>query len=164
MKNKLSFEMTNSSIAYQVLFDFVDSLDARLRELKMSRKDFSNKLNITEGRVSQVFNDPANFTMRKIAEMARALGMKIALVSYVDAEDPSGAPVFSSNFRRSWETLGRPKNEEDLERLEKACTDCSKKWIAQNVVWGDFQHRPDEWGKDGGSEEELDLPNVQVGG
>ena len=69
-------QMDNKTFSNVVLFDFVDALDAKLNELHMTRREFAAKLNVSEGRISQVFNKPANFTMDKIVKWARTLGMK----------------------------------------------------------------------------------------
>jgi transcriptional regulator with XRE-family HTH domain len=131
-------KMDNISFANHVLFDFIDTLDSRLEELGLSRREFASKLGVTEGRISQVFNNPANFTMRKMVEWSRILGLKVSLVSFEDKDDPSGAPVFSTSFKRSWEILGRPKFEEELNKHEELCKDCVGKRNKENVVWLDI--------------------------
>jgi transcriptional regulator with XRE-family HTH domain len=157
-------KMDNISFANHVLFDFIDTLDSRLEELGLSRREFASKLGVTEGRISQVFNNPANFTMRKMVEWSRILGLKVSLVSFEDKDDPSGAPVFSTSFKRSWEILGRPKFEDELNRLEELCKDCVGRRHKDSVIWTVLRGGPHTWEEQEGNmditgaAEKINLP------
>jgi transcriptional regulator with XRE-family HTH domain len=131
---KQKSKISNKMFADHVLFDFIDKLNFRLLELGLTRRDFARKLGVSEGRISQIFNNPSNFTMNKMVEWARELGLKVTLVSYEDKDDPSGAPVFSDSFREIWKIFGRPRFEEQIEKIRLSCGNCLESQ-ATNVVW-----------------------------
>jgi len=161
---KKQFKMDDRAFADHILFDFVDALDTRLEELGLTRREFASRMGVSEGRISQVFNDPANFTMRKMVELSRNLGLKVSLVSFEDKDDPSGAPVFSTSFKRSWEILGKPKFEDELNRLEELCKDCVGRRHKDSVIWTVLRSGPYTWEEQEGNmditgaAEKINLP------
>jgi hypothetical protein len=75
-------------------------------------------LKVSEGRVSQVLNNPGNLTLRKIVEYVRALGRKVAIVEYDDGDHENlKGPVNSEIFATCWYTAGAP---DDFFALESA--------------------------------------------
>lgn len=96
---------------FQIGFDFIAQLDRKLKEGKTSRDEFAEKLELTKGRISQIFNHPGNLSLSKIIEYSRALGMKVSIVAYED-DDPNNisGPINSEVFRISWEKQGKPKD------------------------------------------------------
>jgi len=90
-------------------FDFITQLAKKLESLPLSRGKFAEKLNLTTGRVSQIFNDPGNLTLRKIVKYAKAVGMNVAIVAY-DDDNPNNerGHINSEIFAACWERAGRP--------------------------------------------------------
>jgi transcriptional regulator with XRE-family HTH domain len=103
---------TQRSVAdfvYNISSNFVSQLETRMEEREISRRDLAGILGKSNGRVSQVFNNPGNLSVRVIVEHARALGMKVSIVAY-DDDDPKNenGPINPEVFVKSWEKLNRP--------------------------------------------------------
>ncbi len=94
---------------YSVASDLVHQIDQRLDRLMLSRADFAELIGKTEGRVSQIFNNPGNLTLRSMIGYARAVGMKSAVMAYDDgdAENLKG-PIHPDVFVTCWERMGKP--------------------------------------------------------
>jgi len=94
---------------FAVAMDFLTELDRVMDEQGISQRDLAKRLGISEGRVSQVVNNPGNLTLRSVVEWARALEMKVALVAYDDGDrNNDRGPVFSGVFHECWKALGKP--------------------------------------------------------
>jgi len=103
---------TNNSskdFAFAVAMDFIEDIESFMEENKISKRELSQRLGVSEGLVRQVINDPGNLTLLSMVEWARALNLKVAFVAYND-EDSSNAdgPIFAYVFRKCWEALGKP--------------------------------------------------------
>src|SRR5947209_11775945 len=90
----------------RIAFDFITQIEKRVDALPRKQAELAEKLGVTEGRVSQILNNPAGnvISLKKAIKLARAVGMKVALVAY-DEKDPDNErrPVNSDIFRLSWE-------------------------------------------------------------
>ena len=109
----------------RITSDFIGQIARRLETSEMSQSEFAELLKVSESEVSQVLNlNRVNFTLKKLARLAQALGMKVAVVAY-DDHDPNNerGPVGSEIFSQSWESLGRPR---------KVHTTCSQNAVALN--------------------------------
>jgi transcriptional regulator with XRE-family HTH domain len=96
---------------YRVATDFITDIEARLECLGWSQSDLANRINLSEGRVSQVLNNPGNLTLDSIIEWARAVGMKVSMVAYEDGDTQNlKGPVHSEIFRMCWEKAGKPSD------------------------------------------------------
>jgi transcriptional regulator with XRE-family HTH domain len=114
---------TQNSIAhfvYEISSTFVAQLETKMEQESISRSKLAMLLNKSTGRVSQVFNDPGNLSLRVIVEYARRLGMKVSIVAY-DDKDPNNenGPVNPEVFVKCWEKQSRPNNLFELDRIEK---------------------------------------------
>jgi hypothetical protein len=100
---------TIDNFVFQIAADFTLQLEKKLEIGPISNKELARRLTVTAGRVSQVLNNPGNFKLRSMAEYARALGLKVAVVAY-DDDDPNNVrgPVNSEIFYRCWKCLGSP--------------------------------------------------------
>jgi transcriptional regulator with XRE-family HTH domain len=103
---------TNSStedFLYRIGFDYISQIQQAMEADGVSQAKLAKALKLSEGRVSQVLNNPGNLTLRKIIEYARALGKKVAIVAYDDhdPENQSG-PVNAQVFAKCWENAGSP--------------------------------------------------------
>lgn len=103
---------TESSVdgfLYRIGFDFVRQIEQSLNAAKMSQADLAKALGVTEGRVSQILNNPGNITLRKMIEYARALKRKVSVITYNDG-DPRNrkGPIAAEVFVSCWERAGKP--------------------------------------------------------
>jgi transcriptional regulator with XRE-family HTH domain len=105
---------------YQIAADFVDQLQLVMnsKPKPFSQADLAKKLGITKGRVSQIFNNPGNLTLKQIIRYARALGLDIALVAYTKkASESKPGPINSDIFRLCWEHCDSPDNFRDVKTM-----------------------------------------------
>ena len=100
---------------YRIASDFVMQVEQTLEKHDVSQAELAEKLGVTEGRVSQIINNPGNLQLSTIVQWARVLSLKVAVVAYDDG-DPENerGPVLSDVFRICWERCGRPADSWDL--------------------------------------------------
>jgi transcriptional regulator with XRE-family HTH domain len=101
---------------YRIGADFVRQTEQAMEATGTNQATLAQRLNVSEGRVSQVLNNPGNLTLRKIVEYARALGRKVAIVQY-DDDDPQNlnGPINAEIFNVCWQKAGMPSDFFDLE-------------------------------------------------
>lgn len=110
----------NEEFAYAVSSHFVSQLEVKMEKEGISRKQLAERLKKTSGRVSQLFNDPGNLSVRVMVEFARALNMKVGVVAY-DDHDSAGShgPIHPSVFVECWQMLGGPTDLFEVEDRKK---------------------------------------------
>lgn len=108
---------------HRVASDFTRIVEAAMGD-SVSQSELARRLGVSEGRVSQVLNNPGNFTLKMMIEYARALGLKLAVVGY-DDHDPEnrGGPIPAEIFAKSWERLGAPRDFVELDACGAANID-----------------------------------------
>lgn len=108
-----------AAFLYKIAADFVAQLEEKMASVPLSQAEVAARLKVTEGRVSQILNNPGNLTLKMIIKSARALGMKIALVAY-DDNDPNNerGPINSDIFRLCWTNAGSPRTFRHLQAQE----------------------------------------------
>ncbi len=83
MKTSVLFEECLSKVSNDVKleldmsFALADKIDAALKEKKISQKDLARKMGKTEAEVSRWLGGTHNFTLRTIAKISDALGIKL---------------------------------------------------------------------------------------
>jgi transcriptional regulator with XRE-family HTH domain len=108
------------SYVYNISADFTAQLETKMDQEQVSRSELASRLNKTSGRVSQVFNNPGNLSIRVMVEYAQSLGMKVAILAYDDGDHANDCgPINPDVFVRCWEKENRPK---DLFEVEEANT------------------------------------------
>jgi len=118
---------SSREFAYSVCLGFTAQLELEMQRTGITRAALAEKLNKTAGRVSQVFNDPGNLSVKTMVDYARGLGMKVGIIAYDDGDpDNARGPINPEVFVRSWEFAGCP---EDLHEIEDAHNAAS---------WNDF--------------------------
>jgi transcriptional regulator with XRE-family HTH domain len=102
-------EESADAFAHRIAFDFVAQIEDRMDKLPMKQADLAKKLDVSEGAVSKLLNNPQNLTIRTIAKYSRALGMKASIVAYEDrdAANQTG-PISPAVFKTCWERYGKP--------------------------------------------------------
>lgn len=104
-------EARTEDFLYKISADFVAQLEREIERLPRKQAEVAEKLGVSEGRVSQIINNPGNLTLKVIIRFARALGLKVAIVAYSDGDDKNEkGPINSDVFRVCWENAGRPRN------------------------------------------------------
>lgn len=98
--------------AYHLSLDFFTQLQDRFDESELLRKEFAEKMNLSAGRISQIFNNaPENPKVDSLVRYAQALGLKVSIVAYDDGDpDNNKGPVFSGVIAKCWEQMGRPRD------------------------------------------------------
>lgn len=103
---------STKDFAYHLSLDFFTQLQDRFDDSEMLRKEFAEQLQLSAGRVSQIFNDPPpNPQVESLVKYAQALGLKVSIVAYDDG-DPTNekGPVFSGVIAKCWESMGKPRD------------------------------------------------------
>jgi transcriptional regulator with XRE-family HTH domain len=97
------------SYVYRIAFDFVAYVSELLETGSFSQAKLAERLGVTEGRVSQILNNPGNLTLKQIVKVARALDRKVSIVTY-DDDDPNNknGPISAGVFLACWERVGKP--------------------------------------------------------
>lgn len=103
---------STKDFVYHLSLDFFAQLQDRFDESEMLQKEFAEQLELSAGRISQIFNNPpANPMVDSLVRYARALGLKVSIVAYDDG-DPNNdkGPVFSGVIAKCWEQMGKPRD------------------------------------------------------
>jgi transcriptional regulator with XRE-family HTH domain len=133
---ELTRHWTESSVddfLYRIAADYVRQLEQLMEVGGMSQAELAKLLGVTEGRVSQVLNNPGNLTLRKMIEYSRALGRKVSVVAYDDndPENQSG-PINAEVFAVCWEQAGKPSDFFELREHEATAANT----VANIHRWG----------------------------
>ncbi len=130
MSNNQQIQWPNDlkSFRYQITFDFVTSLSHRMKLKNITQKKLAQKLGVTEGRISQVINNPGNFTLQSMVEWAHAVEMKPSVILY-DDKDPNyqKPPVYADAFVQLWDIHGKPHNFGDIQAIRDLCSQCERR-------------------------------------
>jgi len=105
-------DKSDDAFVNRITFDFIAQVANRLETSQTKQNELAEKLNLSEGAVSQVLNlARMNLTLKTMVRYARALGMKVAVVAY-DDHDPQNenGPVGSEIFGLAWEKIGKPRD------------------------------------------------------
>jgi len=102
-------ERSLQDFLYQVAADFVRQLESGMEASGTNQAQLAKELRVSEGRVSQVLNNPGNLTLRKVVEYARALKRKVAIIAY-DDDDPENKNglIPPEIFTVCWQKAGSP--------------------------------------------------------
>jgi transcriptional regulator with XRE-family HTH domain len=102
-------ERSIDDFLYRIAADYITQIEKTMESKGIKQSDLARALGVSEGRVSQVLNNPGNLTLRKIAEYARALGKKVSVVSYDDGDSKNcNGPIHSDVFTLCWQRAGKP--------------------------------------------------------
>jgi transcriptional regulator with XRE-family HTH domain len=98
--------------AYHLSLDFFTQLQDRFDESELLRKEFAEKMNLSAGRISQIFNNaPENPKVDSLVRYAQALGLKVSIVAYDDGDaNNDKGPIFSGVIAKCWEYMGKPRD------------------------------------------------------
>jgi len=62
-----------------LVFELTEQISKKLKEEKITRKQFAEKLNVTPAAVSKILNGNPNFTLSTLLAMADALKMELSI-------------------------------------------------------------------------------------
>ncbi|MGO9940670.1 MAG: helix-turn-helix domain-containing protein [Terracidiphilus sp.] len=102
---------STTDFVYSISSNFIAQIETKIEAEDISQSKIASKMGKTDGRVSQVLNNPGNLSIRVMVELARALGMKVSIVAYDDHDhDNDRGPIDPDVFVKCWEHAGRPSN------------------------------------------------------
>jgi antitoxin component HigA of HigAB toxin-antitoxin module len=94
-----------------IALDFVDQIEAKMDAAGIKQSELAQKLGVTEGRVSQILNNPGNLTLGMMVKCARAVDMKMTVVAYEDGDSrKTHGPIHAEVFRSCWQMAGKPRD------------------------------------------------------
>lgn len=64
-------------IAYGLMIELASQVKRKLKRGGLRQKDLAKRLDKSEGWISRFMNDPTNFSIKKLVEIAVALGMEL---------------------------------------------------------------------------------------
>ena len=78
-------------------------------------KDLAEKLGVNKSRVSQIFSNPGNLTLRNMIEWSRAVNLKLGILAY-DDEELAGdkGPVSAWVFLHCWDRMRKPRDMDEV--------------------------------------------------
>ena len=119
-------EQTVDAYLYRIATDFVRHLEELLEANDANQAKLAQALGVTEGRISQVLNNPGNLTLKQIIRYARALGEKVSIVTY-DDNDPQNqnGPIDPEVFVECWALAGKPTDFFELQSQKKSAATSS---------------------------------------
>lgn len=127
--NKHWTEKSTDDFLYRIGADFVSQIERLLGT--QSKASLARKLGVSAGRISQVLNNPGNLTLKTMIEYARALGLKISVVTYDDGDPKNlNGPVDAEIFEQCWIRHGKPL---DFYALNASTSPPSQKYVY--VLW-----------------------------
>src|SRR5271157_1341732 len=77
---------STEAFAFRISADFIAQIEMRMETKGTRQQELAERLGVTDGRVSQVLNNPGNMQLTSMVDYARALGMKVAVLAYDDAD------------------------------------------------------------------------------
>ncbi len=108
--NKSWVENSVENLKYFIGADFVDQLEAKLGHHGLTQRTFAEKLGVTEGRVSQIFNNPGNLTLDTMVSWGQIVGMKTSVILYGESVDEHlRGPLSGQIFYDCWKLMGSPR-------------------------------------------------------
>lgn len=111
MKNHWT-EQSIKDYLFSVGENFIAQLEEKMKNISgMTQGKLAKKLNLSKGRVSQIFNMTGNITLENIIKYSRALGMKVAIVVYEDNDPKNKKGLINPEiFKTCWEKMGKPRD------------------------------------------------------
>lgn len=79
-------------IAYGLMIELASQVKRKLERESLRQKDLAKRLDKSEGWISRFMNDPTNFSIKKLVEIAVALGMELDIKFKESAKMPSFEP------------------------------------------------------------------------
>lgn len=113
---------------YRIASDFVELIYEVMETRGISQELLASRLGKTAGRISQIFNNPGNLTLRTMCELSASLGLSLSVVPYEDDLSITYGPVDAALFRDAWEFCGKPRTKFDMDRMQLQAVLEKEKW------------------------------------
>ncbi len=112
-----AWDKDTAELKWEIAIDYLTDLESAMDAKGISRDDLAKILNVPERLINEQFGNPSNPCIYSMIRMARAIGLKISIVTYDDgdAENEKG-PIIANIFKECWEKAGKPKNGWDMAR------------------------------------------------
>lgn len=108
---------------YRIAFDFVQFIESVMEQEDVTQNELATRLGVSEGRVSQVLNNPGNLTLKKLVEYALAVNRKVSIIGYDDGDhSASCGPINGQVFEACWAKLGKPVDFFAVDACERNAT------------------------------------------
>jgi hypothetical protein len=104
---------STDEFVYRISSDFIAQLQNNLesQDPRPTYSELARRIRVTLGRVSQVFNDPGNLTLKGTVKFAQAFGLKVAIVAYDDGDRSNDrGPINPEIFDECWKRAGSPRD------------------------------------------------------
>lgn len=99
-----------TDFTFRIASDFLAQVETKIEKSEIKRSELAVRLDLTPGRVSQLFN-AGNINLGTAVRLGYAAGMKVALVAYEDGDPENDrGPVNSEIFHQCWKYMGSPAN------------------------------------------------------
>ncbi len=107
-----------------------DTLTALLRSQSVSGRELARRLGVTPGRVSQILSGEENLTLRSLAALGWALGLRFELHP-MPLRDRAGTPAESDPIPPAWLTSMRAQSNVRFRRLVMPQPEQPPAWLPQ---------------------------------
>lgn len=77
LKNIFSKPKTTNQVAWEIIHDYYHLIFTYMDNNNITKADLARKLSVSRAAVSQMFNKTPNITVKKMVEIASAIGVKI---------------------------------------------------------------------------------------
>jgi transcriptional regulator with XRE-family HTH domain len=130
-------EASADDFVHRIIFDFIAQVEKKMESMPLTQAELAKRLDVSEGAVSRILNNPHNLTLKTIVRYARALGIKVSVVAYDDG-DPYNTlgPVNSEIFSICWQQAGSPHDNWSVDSRYQAvfATQIKVHWFTEQFV------------------------------
>ena len=111
MADKHWTQESADAMAYSIAASFICQIETLMETTNVSQAGLALSLGVSESRVSQIINNPTNITLSTAVRLAKAFGLKVALLAYADG-DPNNekGPIIGEVFEKCWLKNGKPRD------------------------------------------------------
>jgi transcriptional regulator with XRE-family HTH domain len=100
----------------RILFDFIAQIENKMEIDGITKTELAKRLSVTQSAVSQILNNSKNMSLETAIKYARAVGLKVSVVAYDDADPENYKGLINAEiFIKCWERQGKPIDYFDLE-------------------------------------------------
>lgn len=99
--------------------DFLSEIEAFMIEKMISGGQLASMLEITEEELTQIFEKPAELSLKTISEITMKLGLRPSIVCVEKDPERKHGPVHPCIFAKCWEKQGKPEDGWGLFHVEE---------------------------------------------
>lgn len=111
-------ERSIDDLLYSIATDFLEQIEDARRLRKWSVSRLAKSAGMKTDDLKNLLAHPGTLELDMVVTLARALGLKVAIVAYDDG-DPTNerGPINAEVFRKCWDDQGRPADFFELNKL-----------------------------------------------